>query len=260
MSTARIDPDTKPVLYAAASSAALIAAVSFALSAAGLVQLAAWGHVPSFLAWCVPVMIDGAIAVYTLAVLVFRARGESTTVAWVSLALWTAVSVGGNAAHGWEPPALVQRAVGTVVVALAPVAVVLAVHTISDLIVARPAPAEPAEQPRTPGVPAQASGVTTTAATLVSVRPDALSALTARRRPPQTSVRRHRTPRTRPAQQTDTDTGRTRPSGRAADHRDTIASLHADGLSVRAIAAQIGIGRTAVHEIVRTLKTQETPA
>lgn len=258
MSASRIDPDTKPVLYAAASSAALIAAVSFALSAAGLVQLAAWGHVPSFLAWCVPVMIDGAIAVYTLAVLVFRARGESTTVAWVSLALWTAVSVGGNAEHGWDPPALVQRAVGTVVVALAPIAVALAVHTISDLIVARPSKAT--EQPRTAGDPARSSGVTTTVAPLVSVRPDALSALAARRRPAQTSVRRHRTPWTRPAQQADTDTGRTRPPGRAADHRDTIASLHADGLSVRAIAAQIGMGRTAVHEIVRTLKTQEVPA
>jgi hypothetical protein len=244
----RIDPDTRGVLIAATVSAALIAAVSFALSAAGLVQVAAWAHVPWCLRWGAPVMIDGAIAVYTLAVLVFRARGESTVVAWVSLALWTAVSVGGNAAHGWEPPALVQRAVGTVVVALAPVAVVLAVHTISDLIVARPSKTE---QPRTPGVPAQASGVTTTVAPLVAHdvvplvpldRDRAVRLVTARAAVPPAVAAPPATRRERSA---------TRRRNADAERDARIEQLAAQGVPFRLIADEVGVSKSTVSRVLQ---------
>jgi len=217
--SARIDPDTRPVLVVATTSAVLLAAVSFALSFAGLVQLAAWGHVPTRLAWCVPVMIDGAIAVYTLAVLVARARGERQWTAWAALALWTAVSVGGNAAHGWEPTTVVQRLVGTVVVALAPVAVLLATHTIADLIVARPQARD--EQPATPTVQ------------LDRTRVDELAA---RRRAPKRTASVH-VPTTR--------------SKITPEHRARIVELKAQGMGIRAIGREVGLSHGSVCNVLK---------
>jgi hypothetical protein len=217
--SARIDPDTRPVLVVATTSAVLLAAVSFALSFAGLVQLAAWGHVPGRLAWCVPVMIDGAIAVYTLAVLVARARGERQWTAWAALTLWTAVSVGGNAAHGWAPDDAVQRLVGTLVVALAPVAVLLATHTIADLIVARPA-----ERTPTPNAP-DVVGVT--------FEPSAFDRVRAAR------TVEHITHTRRPVKRTPPDV--------VARAR----AMRSDGKSVRAVASALGIAPSTVHAYTR---------
>ena len=234
--SARIDPDTRPVLVVATTSAVLLAGVSFALSFAGLVQLAAWGHVPARLSWCVPVMIDGAIAVYTLAVLVARARGERQWTAWAALTLWTLVSVGGNAAHGWEPDVVVQRLVGTVVVALAPVAVLLATHTIADLIVARPArrPDAPSERPDMP---------------LVMLGPDALDRVRSQR-PDARSVevvRHTRRPAKRPSK---------RPARTPSDKADQARAMRAAGQSVRSIATALDLAPSTVYDLTR----QETAA
>ncbi|MFD6176714.1 MULTISPECIES: DUF2637 domain-containing protein [unclassified Isoptericola] len=222
--TARLNPDTMPVLIVAVLLAAGLAAVSFALSFAGLVGVSSWAHVPHRLIWAVPVMLDSAIVVYTLAILVKRARHERAVGAWATLALWTAVSVAANAAHAAGVPDTWQRAVGTVVAALAPIAVLLATHTIADLIVARTDAAASAGEDE---VSAEWDAARETDT-------DSPSGTAATSGP--SVVRRHPTPR---------------PRGRAAEHRDEIVRLAAEGLSVRAIAERVEVGKSAVAELLR---------
>ncbi len=157
---ARLNPDTKPALLVAVVLTSGLAAISFTLSFAGLSAIAPWAAVPPHLAWALPVFIDGAILVYTYAALAARARGEGQGRAWTWLTLWTAVSVASNGSHAWDAgPGGWQGVLGSILAGLFPVGVLLATHTIADLIVARPEDTvdvdtvEPAasEQPR--GVP-----------------------------------------------------------------------------------------------------------
>lgn len=130
----RLNPDRPIVVIIAVTFGALIVAASFTLSFAGLSDVAAWGGAPQLLRPLVPIMIDAALLTYTLSWLVQRARGESTWLSWCSLALFTAVSLLGNSLHGWQPTLEVQRIVGTAVVGLAPLAVLLATHTLAQLL------------------------------------------------------------------------------------------------------------------------------
>lgn len=130
----RLNPDRPIVVIIAVTFGALIVAASFTLSFAGLSDVAAWGGAPQILRPLVPIMIDAALLTYTLSWLVQRARGESTWLSWCSLALFTAVSLLGNSLHGWQPTPEVQRIVGTAVVGLAPLAVLLATHTLAQLL------------------------------------------------------------------------------------------------------------------------------
>ncbi|UVK59065.1 hypothetical protein SEA_CEN1621_50 [Microbacterium phage Cen1621] len=143
---ARINPDSLGALVVAVSLTALLAAVSFLLSFNGLSDAASWANVPAWLAWGIPAYVDGAILVYTVAALIFRARGESARLAWGSLALYASLSVAANGVHAWDnAPEELKAALGVVLAALAPVAVLLTTHTIARLIVAPAAPAEVAE-------------------------------------------------------------------------------------------------------------------
>lgn len=135
-----INPDSRGVLILEILLVVTLGVVSFILSYNGLVAVALWAAVPPHLVWAVPVTVDGAILVYTLAALVFRARGESSVIAWTSLTVFTLLSVTANAAHAWvEAPFLDFRAVlGMIIAGLAPVAVLLTTHTLARLVVARP--------------------------------------------------------------------------------------------------------------------------
>jgi len=137
---ARLNPDTKPALLVAVLLTSGLAAISFTLSFAGLSAIAPWAAVPPHLAWALPVFIDGAILVYTYAALAARARGEGQGRAWTWLTLWTAVSVASNGSHAWDAgPGGWQGVLGSILAGLFPVGVLLATHTIADLIVSRPA-------------------------------------------------------------------------------------------------------------------------
>lgn len=133
----RLNADRAAIVILTILFGVTIAGASFVLSFHGLRDVATWGRVPLWLAWLVPVMIDAAVLCYTLAWLVQRARRESTVLSWCALALFTAVSTLGNTLHGWEPSELVQRVVGTAVVGLAPIAMLLATHTLAQLLTER---------------------------------------------------------------------------------------------------------------------------
>ncbi len=118
----------------------LLALVSFAVSFAGLVAVAEWAAIPGWLAWAVPVFIDGAIIVYTIAMLVFRSRGHSTVFAWTALLAFTGVSVAANSAHAYAEGNTGdwQTGVGAGLAGLAPAGVAVAIHTIAMLTVRPP--------------------------------------------------------------------------------------------------------------------------
>ncbi|WWV91893.1 excisionase [Microbacterium phage phiMiGM15] len=209
-SPARINPDSRGVLYAALGVTVALALASFLLSYAGLVAVAAWAAVPSWLSWAVPVTIDGAILVYTLAALVFRARGEGARVAWLSLSLFTALSVAANAAHAWDAgQADTRAALGATIAGLAPVAVLLTTHTIARLIIAPPTE-------RTTAVPERDAWA---AAAERLWAADALE--------------------------------QDEPAPLSLEERDArIRELAESDLSLRAIAREVGVGKTTVSRVL----------
>jgi hypothetical protein len=157
MSSARINPDTRPVVLATTGLIAFLGLVSFAVSFAGLSAVAEWAALPGYLRWAVPVFVDGALLAYTLAVLVQRARDESARFSWFALGSFTVVSVAANAAHvvGVRDTSDWRTYAGAAIASLAPLGVFAATHTLASLAIARPAavPPRPAEQapPLDPG-------------------------------------------------------------------------------------------------------------
>ncbi|QCB93282.1 DUF2637 domain-containing protein [Cellulomonas shaoxiangyii] len=147
--TSRIDPDTRAVVVLTVALVATLGAVSFAVSFAGLVAVAEWAELPRWLRWAVPVFVDGALLAYTLAILVQRARGESTRFSWAALGTFTLVSVGANAAHvlGTGDVADWRTLVGAGLAALAPLGVLAATHTVADLAIARPGVVQVRDEP-----------------------------------------------------------------------------------------------------------------
>lgn len=121
--TARINPDSRPVLALTVALTVTVALVSFVLSFAALRDAAAWGNVPPALAWSGPVIIDLSVLVYTAAALVQRARGESARLSLALVGNFSVVSVVANGAHGLDITGDHQTLIGVVLVALAPVSV-----------------------------------------------------------------------------------------------------------------------------------------
>lgn len=137
---ARINPDSKPVLYLVLTVTTVIAAVALTVSFAGLAAVSEWAQVPPRLSWALPVFIDGAILGFTIMILVFRARGESTVFAWFVLVAFTIISVGANGAHAYAEgvPEDWRTVVGSGLAGLAPAGLAVFIHGIARLLVAPP--------------------------------------------------------------------------------------------------------------------------
>lgn len=139
--TARIDPDSRQVLWIAIILVGFLAVTSFAVSFAGLSATAAWAGILAGLAWAVPAFVDVSILAYTLAVLIHRQRGERTIYSWIPLGLFTAFSMLVNAAHVWAMAEVNQQRqiIGMAIAAAAPLAVFFATEQIARLAIEPPA-------------------------------------------------------------------------------------------------------------------------
>lgn len=140
----RINPDSIQTLWFTVGIVGILAATSFMVSFAGLTEVAKWVGVPSWMSWTVPAFIDLSIIAYSLAVLVHRSRGEATWASWLSLGLFTGVSVIANAAHALSFPHenSWQAWIGAGIAALAPVGVFAATEELGRLAVEQPAAAQ----------------------------------------------------------------------------------------------------------------------
>ena len=140
--SARINPDAIPVLATAVALVSLLMITSFAVSFNGIYDVSAWTGLPAFLQWLPAVFIDAAILAYTISLVVFKARGESTWRTLAGLTAFAAVSVVANIAHTlsfWDGSLSDFRAwVGVLVTAAAPIAVLLASEEITRLAFENP--------------------------------------------------------------------------------------------------------------------------
>jgi hypothetical protein len=133
----RINPDSLPVLYTAIALVSLLMITSFTVSFSGIYEVSAWTGLPPVLQWLPALFIDAAILAYTISLVVFKARGESTWRTLVGLTGFAAMSVVANVAHTlsfWEGSLVDYRAwIGVAITALAPIAVLLASEEITRL-------------------------------------------------------------------------------------------------------------------------------
>jgi hypothetical protein len=110
-----------------AVTAACVAA-SFFLSAFAQVWVGHQIGLPGYAAFALPVTVDAPLLAFGMAAIAKRSRGESTVLAWISLSVFTAASVGANVRHGLEAgePGNTVGQFGVVVVsALIPLGVLL---------------------------------------------------------------------------------------------------------------------------------------
>ena len=133
----RINPDSLPVLYTAIALVSLLMITSFTVSFSGIYEVSAWTGLPVFLQWLPALFIDAAILAYTISLVVFKARGESTWRTLAGLTGFAAMSVVANVAHTlsfWQGSLADYRAwIGVAITALAPIAVLLASEEITRL-------------------------------------------------------------------------------------------------------------------------------
>lgn len=138
----RINPDAIPVLFTAVALVTILMVTSFIVSFSGIYTVSAWTGLPVFLQWLPALFIDAAILAYTISLVVFKARGESTWRTLAGLTAFAAVSVIANISHTlayWNGSLVDYRAwIGVLITAAAPIAVLLASEEITRLAFEQP--------------------------------------------------------------------------------------------------------------------------
>lgn len=133
----RINPDAMPVLYTAVALVTILMLSSFVVSFSGIYEVSAWTGLPTVLQWLPAFFIDAAILAYTISLVVFKARGESTWRTLAGLTGFAAMSVVANVAHTlnyWNGSVTDYRGwIGVAITAAAPIAVLLASEEITRL-------------------------------------------------------------------------------------------------------------------------------
>ncbi|KIC68698.1 DUF2637 domain-containing protein [Pseudarthrobacter phenanthrenivorans] len=173
---ARISPESRPIAFTAVGVATLIYAGAFTTSFFGQAALAAHMAIPSALQYVVPVVVDLALVLFTLATLLRKTRGESTLWTNLATAAWTTVSIAANVLHVLVPAGAAESwnfgiYTGAALSALMPLGALgaslvlenllieppAAVHPAASAVVAVPVAKEPAvEAPDAPSEPAPA--------------------------------------------------------------------------------------------------------
>ncbi|MDF2806418.1 MAG: hypothetical protein K0S43_1364 [Cellulosimicrobium sp.] len=232
--SARINPDNRLVLAGLLVVLVAVAAASFTLSFTGVSAAAPWAAIPLELAWLVPVALEVAMLAYVVAAFLRTHRGQSARLPWTLVWALTTVSSAINAAHAWDAgPQGWQGIVGALLAAGFPFMTLAAAHVVAGVALGPLTDTTPATDADTVAAAANAGQTDTDDAEAA-----APIALVVERAP-----RLHAAP----------DAGRTRtaPRGRVAEHREEIVRLAlTTDMSGRAIADELGLGRTVVCPIV----------
>lgn len=134
---ARLNPDSIPVLATAVALVGVLMISSFVVSFSGIYDASEWTGLPEYFRWLPALFIDAAILAYTIALIVFKARGESVWRTLIGLVGFAGISVVANIAHTvsyWDGSLADFRAwVGVAITASAPIAVLLASEEITRL-------------------------------------------------------------------------------------------------------------------------------
>lgn len=138
----RINPDSMKTLWLTVGLIMILGFTSFLVSFNGLMDVAAWVGLPVSLRWTVPAFIDISILAYSMAAVIHKARNEKVLATWVSLAVFTLISVVANAVHAiskGEGTTPAQVIIGATIAAAAPIAVFAATEELSRLAFRSPA-------------------------------------------------------------------------------------------------------------------------
>ncbi|WP_454728847.1 DUF2637 domain-containing protein [Cellulosimicrobium protaetiae] len=269
--SARINPDNRVMLAGLLLVLVAVAAASFTLSFTGLSAAAPWVALPARLAWLVPVVLEVAMLVYVGAALLRAHRGQSARLAWTLVWVLTTVSSAINAAHAWDAgPQGWQGAVGAALAGMFPFMTLAAAHVVVDVaFAARPdaVAATDADTATVADTEAATHADTTTASAsagqvdgLAVVGDIAPVALVVERTPELHAVDTETT-------DAGTDSGhpdgvrtlRTAARGRVAERLEEIDRLAlTTDMSGRAIADELGLGRTSVCARVSAVRAERT--
>lgn len=202
---ARINPDSRATLWFTVVLITLLGLCSFMVSFNGLHDVASWVGLPDWMRWTVPIFIDIAILAYSMAAVIHKSRGETVITTWVTLGVFTLISVVANAAHALsagEGETAVQRWIGAAIAAAAPVAVFAATEELSRLAFSQRALAAAAAEATVPnGTVAAPVLVSTSADSLDSSRSVEASA----QRPAESALEPTTAEETKPALATASD-------------------------------------------------------
>ena len=138
----RLNPDSRAVLLTAVFFVSVLMISSFIVSFSGIYDVSAWTGIPEYIQWLPALFIDAAILAYTIALIVFKARGESTWRTTLGLFGFATISVVANVSHTlsfWDGATMDYKVwIGVFITASAPIAVLLASEEITRLAFAKP--------------------------------------------------------------------------------------------------------------------------
>lgn len=212
------------LIWTAVTLMAVVASTAFALGVPGLLWAGELAGLPRPLRAGVPVILDGGLAIFGLAAVVRRAQRRPARFAWCAMGALTVASAALQVAHILAvTPNGVGRTIGATVAATFPLLVLASTHVLLDLVVA-PAPT---------GKRRRAAAAVTASATDTS-----LAAPRAARAP--TKAVRTSAPR-----------ATTTPVAE-------IRALAEQGMSHRAIADQLGVGKGTVQRTLTTNSKTES--
>jgi len=139
--TVELRADSRATRIVTRTLVAGLAAGAFILGAQGLADIAAWGTVPDWRRWLLPIVVDGGLGVSALAALILRQSGLPDRLARGMLAVLTAMSVIGQVAHVVLPADVVtaQTLAGAAFLALAPLTVFASTEILLALTFVPPA-------------------------------------------------------------------------------------------------------------------------
>jgi len=254
-----------------------VAAASFTLSFTGLSAAAPWVALPARLAWLVPVVLEVAMLVYVGAALLRAHRGQSARLAWTLVWVLTTVSSAINAAHAWDAgPQGWQGAVGAALAGMFPFMTLAAAHVVVDVaFAARPdivaaTDADTATVADTVADTVAATDADTKTTSASAGQADAPAVvgevapvtLVVERTPELHAVDTETTDtRTDSGHPDSVRTLRTAARGRVAERLEEIDRLAlTTDMSGRAIADELGLGRTSVCARVSAVRAERTDA
>lgn len=146
---ARLNADHIALYRLVVAGVIVTALAAVAISWQGLTAVGSWFLPPAF-AWLLPVAIDVAIVVFTLATLSRRSRGETVALLLVGAYGLTAVSAAANAMHVFLEPVdglgKLQTIIAAVLAGLAPMLILLTTEVLGTLITKPPRAETPSKK------------------------------------------------------------------------------------------------------------------
>lgn len=254
---ARIKPDSRSIAYGAAGLAIAIYMGAFGTSFFGQASLAAHMQIPTPMTFVVPVVVDLALVLFTLATLVRRSRNESTVFTNAATAFWTLVSICANVLHILVPagdPSTWAAGIyaGSALSALMPLAALGSSLIVENILIEPAAAEQPAPEPLkvAESVPVRTQSVKDAAAA-------PLSAVHSGPMTPKPTAAQ--TPKPVAVKAAPVISGHSAPEGNWSvmskeERADKVQELGAKGLSIPKIAHELGTSESTVKRVRQELQ------